>query len=324
MDSSKITGCRWEDIKPLEYIDDKTNDQKDQPYRFDLDEKGFPVFSDKNIALVTAFVENDSQYNQTDEEAIKRAFNGMYSDNEDDRLKNICRAVYEVDTTNSTHLTTIGKLKIKELMEELGENPKKIEGLNKEISGGVLFTARVIHEEMPDLRDRLKNGCPSLIDDIAKAAEKHVNEHPKNQLGEIQANKNNFSFATKFCHWACVYADDMEDNYCIYDNVVVEVLPYYVSCYMDKESKDEFCRLKSGGSELIFKKDYKNEKYKEFAGLYKALKDSINDWRGKHGFNSDLGYSEIDRLLWYYFKGKQNQRKTLRETAAEIWKQNRD
>lgn len=54
--------------------------QKNNPYRFDLDQHGFPVFSDKNLRLVWAMVENDSAYNSVKLETVEDIFKRVLND----------------------------------------------------------------------------------------------------------------------------------------------------------------------------------------------------------------------------------------------------
>lgn len=67
------------------------------PYQFDLDQNGVPLFTDKNIAFVNGMVENDSNYNQTDKDELCKIFEGMFVGNADHRMACIGRAVYEID-----------------------------------------------------------------------------------------------------------------------------------------------------------------------------------------------------------------------------------
>lgn len=71
----------------------------DKYYEFDLDQNGFPVFSDKNIAFVNGLVNNDSNYTWIDPGAISEIYSKAAAGDE----RNIRDAVYFTDKMNSTH-----------------------------------------------------------------------------------------------------------------------------------------------------------------------------------------------------------------------------
>lgn len=334
---------KWEDISKLKNSYDENGKldlaRSNDPYLFDMDENGFPVFSDKNISFVMGMIANDSQYDQADREETESIFRGMLDNENEERSEDIRRAVCEVDAANSTHLTAVGNLKIDKLMIDFGlaDTPdgnflksKKIEEEmgKKGIAGGLLFTAEEISKIEPsELKRQLREGSPELVYRIAHAAERHVNDEAERYTKKDKdthetfseekwarieryrkVKKNNFSFATKFCHWACVYIDDMEDNFCIYDNVVGGVLPYYVSLYAPNELNKCY-EFKRGTSKV---EEYKEgvEGYRRYRELYDSLKVGINKWRRDNNQKGDIGYGEIDQLIWYHFKGKKGRRRT--------------
>ena len=75
----------------------------DEPYKFDLDRNGFPVFSDKNIAFAYGLVNNDSNYTWIDEKTLCKEYELAASGDE----RAIQRTVYYVNKLNSTHLAAI-------------------------------------------------------------------------------------------------------------------------------------------------------------------------------------------------------------------------
>lgn len=97
------------------------------PYQFDLDQNGVPLFTDKNINFVNGMVENDSNYNQTDKKEVRKIFEGMFDDDPRKRMACIGRAVYEIDNENSTHLTAIGRHKVDDIMKKLDLKPTTVE-----------------------------------------------------------------------------------------------------------------------------------------------------------------------------------------------------
>lgn len=293
------------------------------PYQFDLDQNGVPLFTDKNIAFVNGMVENDSNYNQTDKEKVRDIFKDMFVGSADERMACIGRAVYEIDNENSTHLTAVGRHKVDDLMKKLNIKPTAVrklpdDGEEKTITGGALFTAQIIGG-IENLKERLSVGDDQLVFDISHASTTYLNE-----AHVADVNKNNFSFATKFCHWTCQYLK-LGDKYCIYDKVVASVLPYFVDNYASGELASwKCCRMKrakgaKGGQELVstienYKKD--DDGYTKYRNLYDAVLEGINKWRSENNQNGEIGYREVDRLIWYYFKGASGKR--IKQALASI------
>lgn len=52
------------------------------------------------------------------------------------------------------------------------------------------------------------------------------------------------------------------------------------------------------------------EGYRRYRELYDSLKVGINKWRRDNNQKGDIGYGEIDQLIWYHFKGKKGRRRT--------------
>ena len=259
----KVDGIK----KPvMPYEEDK--EQTNNPYQFDKDQNDMPLFTDKNINFVNGMVENDSNYNQTDKDELCKIFEGMFVGNADDRMSCIGRAVYEIDNENSTRLTAVGRYKVDDLMKKLNLKPVEMTELDDEeketiddgekkktITGGVLFTSQVI-AGIENLKERLSVGDDRLVFEISHASTTYLNE-----AHVADVNKINFSFATKFCHWTCQYLE-LGDKYCIYDNVVASVLPYFVDNYASGELTSwNCCRMKrakgaKGGQELVSSRGY--------------------------------------------------------------------
>lgn len=292
------------------------------PYLFDLDQNGFPVFSDKNIKLVEAMIAYNSTYSIYSDGALKDMYRGMFSDNEESRKSAIRQAVYVVDSINSTHLVALKDKSQKQVQcasTEVGriDNPKK--GKYK-LKGGAYLTAEEIIE-IENLRRLLNESDPKLVRIIALAAQKRANPDL-----DCEVKKNNFSFATKFCHHASRFSGEKDGSgkakYCIYDKVVGEILPYYAWAYMSAAEVEDFCKRneeKSAGGRIAksrylsscfwvaatIKELVASDNYEEYANLYCSVRDGINNWR-KNFTNlakGEIGFEEIDHLIWYYFKG---------------------
>lgn len=318
------------------------------------------------------------------EEEMEEIFKGMFnSASRDDQQTNIRRAVYRVNRDNSTSLPTLSGSKkesasekptqkhIVELLkissgERLdGKEPSK-EAKNKEfkrkLTGGSLLTARAIIDMIPFDRNSNKAvekallaGEADLVYKIAHAAEEAVNNalmqeaEGENDSGIAvnRIDKNNFSFATKFCHHACKRIGGGSGKYCIYDSVVHEYLPYYACEYMDADTLGKICGFKPERTTLSeqYKKVYEQidawkklsaqdatEKgegygYESYRNLYDAVLDAINRWRNAWRFSPNnqscvihhhmyveqcrkLDYCNFDRFVWYFFKNQWRKKET--------------
>lgn len=366
-----------------------------QNQMFDVDMHGFPVFTDKNIALLNMLFDNDVAYAKVTEssyeEEMKLIFEGMFdSTSREAQQTNIRRAVYRINRDNSTSLPTLsgskkksasGKPTQKQIVELLKiSNGERLDGIdsnekgeNKELerklTGGSLLTARAIIDMIQfgdDSGGAVKNailaGEAGLVYKIAHAAEETVNNAlmqgaaGKNDSGIVvkRIEKNNFSFATKFCHHACRRIGEGAGKYCIYDSVVHEFLPYYACEYIEADTLGKICGFKP--ERTTFKEQYKkvnelidawkklsaqeaSEKgegygYENYRNLYDAVLESINRWRDAwilcpnsqscvihHHLDGDqcnnLDYCSFDRFVWYFFKNQWRKKKA--EGLLEDW-----
>lgn len=227
---------------------------------------GLVELSKKNVAKVEAIIQNDSAYiKSSDKDAcaqggykgstaywmtrLKPILLGAESvadEYYDDVLSN---AIQAVDRDNSTHLNADGVGR-DEMLDRIKKIPVSL------------------------LVEYLK--CPReskyhLINLLSQATHPNDSKHKP---------RTNLSFASKFCHYACFYLFEGEleqDNYSIYDNVVLRALPRYCDYY--KVSKPS-----------SFARDYL---------VYQTTIDEIIKAAG--GLISRNGF---DHLLWYYFKGR--------------------
>lgn len=363
-----------------------------QGQMFDVDTHGFPVFTDKNRALLDVLFENDAAYSKVIErdyeDEMKDIFKGMFnSATPEEQQTNIRRAVYRVNRDNSTSLPTLSGSKkqsasekptqkyIVELLkissgERLDGKEPGVKAKNKELerklTGGSLLTARAIIDMIPfdrnlnkGVENALLAGEADLVYKIAHAAEEAVNNALMQETGGSdlgiavnRIDKNNFSFATKFCHHACKRIGGGSGEYCIYDSVVHEFLPYYACEYLDADTLGKICGFKP--ERTTFKEQYKkvNEQidawkrltaqdasekgegygYESYRNLYDAVLDAINRWRDAwrlcpnnqsrvihHHRYADqckkLDYCNFDRFVWYFFKNQWR-----KEKAKELLK----
>jgi len=254
-------------------------------YTFDLDSNGFPAFTEKNMALLKFVIKNTSDYsiysdNDTDE--YKNSYAGLLEkfgndftkyltpskSGKKDELSNSVDTLYEViasiDKLNSTHLSSEGK-----------------NGGNT----GRALTARGIRG-ISNLMTRLSKKDNNIVHEIA-----------------MMGGKNNFSFATKFCAFVSLHALK-KDNYCIYDDIVQSVLPYYVYMYAEKKEVLKCCKTINAGrknerivSNIHSLKTKKNG-YKEYRALVNTIIKGIKE---KCGIK--VSYFELDQMIWLHFKG---------------------
>jgi len=277
----------------------------DSPYEFDVDKHGVPTFTKKNLAFLNGILKYDSNYstsfNENNNENIQ-TYVGMlqYSNffsfatgagnGERDELGNAKDTLYKViesiDRINSTHLSSEGNSK----KDDTSTSGKRNRGRAK-----VAEKIRDIGGE--NLKALLKEGDAGLVGTLANPS---------------VGGKHNFSFATKFCAYVSLYALG-EDNYCIYDEIVQSVLPYYAYIYVDENIFDEkyknIYRTVKGtkANNYTSRNESLVNQYKEaddYAGYRTLINDIINGIEQKTG--NKLTYAEFDRLVWYYFKGSKS------------------
>ena len=219
----------------------------------------------KNVAKVEAMIQNDSAYlKSSNKDACER---GKYKGSTAYwmvQLKQILfgvesvvgeyagvlsNAIQAVDRDNSTHLNADGVGR-DELFDRIKNIPKSL---------------------LVEYLKHPKESKYHLINVLSQAT------HPKDSKHKPRTN---LSFASKFCHYACFYlfeGEDEQDNYSIYDNVVLRVLPRYCDYY--KVSK-----LRSLARDYL---------------TYQATIDEIIKAAG-----GSISRNGFDHLLWYYFKGR--------------------
>lgn len=197
--------------------------------------------------------EDEVKYNGSSAYWLKQLKGIIYTDEEKyngHSYKNIIsHLVIAIDIENSTHLNSDNKI------------------------GRDAVIKRLLGLERQKLIDYLKNpGNEYELINIIKKREK-------------KGEKTHFSFATKFCHYACMYlfkGEPAEDNFSIYDNVLKKCLPMYIKRYLAKDVKET---------------DYENDyaKYIEYIDLIRKKAANGTDMISRNGF---------DHLLWYYHKGR--------------------
>lgn len=231
-------------------------------YDLALDEQEMVVLSKENVAKVEAMIRNDSDYinagsvdslnNRKGSTAywvmkLKQVLGRTCELSDREVIENL---VCAIDRENSTHLNS-DKVGIAQMTDRI---------------------MTVLHTNFVDL---LKNPGKEYKMISLLSAPTIV---PKEDTRHKQ--RQNYSFATKFCHYTSFYlfeGESEQDNFSIYDYVVKSALPYYAQKY-----------------DIAFKtKDVKV--YPKYIGIIDDIIKASKSGISRNGF---------DHLLWYYFKGR--------------------
>lgn len=143
---------------------------------------------------------------------LENDFDDLAENYTEDNLKKVCT---RINAENSTHLTNEDKDIICECIY------KKCPNINL-------------------LKEELKKDSYPLIESIRKA---------QNNNG-VSTKKNNYSFATKFCHYACYYLfndDTNRDLYPIYDSILSDYVKksheYKLSTDTDINKYEDYVKI---------------------------------------------------------------------------------
>lgn len=223
--------------------------------------------SQRNVAIVEAMIRNDSAYLKSSDinKGVEKSKKGnikytgstaywmnqlklYFENNSSFKYEEIIKnAVQAVDRDNSTHLNA----------------------------------DKVGREELSDRIIELKDKLIHYLKDPLGTEYELIKILSKKTKAKTKAREN-VSFASKFCHYACFYlfeGTDYQDNYSIYDNVLMKVLPKYIERFLPEE-----------------KLQYKNyEKYQKIVDKIRVKAKVDNQVISRNGF---------DHLLWYYYKGR--------------------
>ncbi len=218
-----------------------------------------PKLTKRNIALNEAYINNDSDYITQDTDVPGTSAYYFLKLKEQLKLKSVNRSKYReiiygavttVDKENSTHL-----------------NADKV--------GWDVITERICLIKRPLLIKYLK---------YPKETDYKLFRIIAERTHESKGGRVNPSFASKFCHYACIYMfpnTKFEDNYSIWDSIVRKGIPYYAKYYRVAYPK-----------RLIYKtaEDYI---------IYQEVIDEII-----RKSRSGISRYAFDHLLWYYFKAR--------------------
>ena len=242
-------------------------------YAFD-EINDLPEISHKNVVLAEAMIANDSDYILSGN--IKAGPIGKYKGSTaywmtmlrdalshgSRELKSVIKeAVLAVDRDNSTHISS--------------------DSVGPEVLADRIYSKR--HSLIKILKDR-KKGFKFI-----QYLSQKTSEGALVKDGKTYFPRENYSFATKFCHYACLFFFDNDserefrDNYSIYDNVVANALPDYLKEY----------EIKKANGKNYSKTDFiRADSYELFSSLIDQLRDNKVS---RNGF---------DHLLWYYHKAR--------------------
>ncbi len=234
---------------------------------------GLVELSIENVALVSAMIQNDSDYSRSSDKSARpnnKGYKGSTAywmcqlktallTKSSDLNKIIEDAVKAVDRENSTHLNADG-IGIDVLTKRIFDKRKTL---------------------INELKDRKKGF--KLIEYLAERTDKRTSI---SKDGKVYYPRENYSFATKFCHYACIHFfekedNEFQDNYSIYDNIVAEALPSYL------QSR----KITKKNGKPYTKGDYSSANQYE---LYSNLIDELRQ--------SQISRSGFDHLLWYFHK----------------------
>ena len=295
-------------------------------YEFDTDQYGFPTFTEKNREFLNGILKYDSNYSTSSDKAspeYKSSYAGILekdgffdfaktaptAKNDELIVDDLYRVIVSIDKINSTHLSSEGKEKSDDAKAAKGDNGKK-EKRNK----GRIKVANFIRTKYGG--EKLKKALEKADDDIVKGI-----ADPK--IG----GKHNFSFATKFCSYVSLHALEKKykDNYCIYDEILQSVLPYYAYMYADitsfgnqqlyksiayrkrKSEAEDYSELYvsvNNGKEDKYRNESLVREFKEkenYGGYRELIKEIIKGIKKKLGI--DVTFEDFDHLVWYCFKG---------------------
>lgn len=232
-----------------------------QQFYLDTYEDGFVALTLRNVAMVEAFISYDSNYLRTENEDAKKTnsfpgstafwmsllrrhlLEGEVSPEGESYDSILSNAVEAVDRENSTHLNA----------DKIGRDE---------------LPRRLLAIEKDTLLKMLKTPAPDY--ELIKI----LSEKTHAKKGRV-----NYSFATKFCHYACMTlfkGTEQQDNFSIYDNIVSKAIPAYIYHFK------------------LNKRDFNPKDYSSYIGMIDKIRQASGSGISRNGF---------DHLLWYFYKG---------------------
>lgn len=241
-------------------------------YMLDIDENIVKITL-KNVASVEAMIKNDSAYlragDKNSEPQISKNGKINYKGSSAywiSQLKEILIDGKQLSNDNHTYEKCI-----KESIDAIDrENSTH---LNADKVGRDEIFDRIMQIDKNELIELLKEPVKDDYKLIKIIGEKTSKE------------RENFSFATKFCHYACFYlfeGEKEQDNFSIYDGVLANAIPKYCKKF----------KIEIG--------DW------QFKGNYKKYIEVIDEIRNKayEKYGYLVSRNGFDHLIWYFHKGR--------------------
>lgn len=250
-------------------IDEELENAKEFMLERDMEaEDDIVLLTPQNVALVEAMIKSDvnfkKAYNSKNGPKGKYIGSSAYwgiklkevlldDINTGDFERIINNFIKAIDNENSTHLNADNHGR---------DNVKKA-------------ICKIDRKKLIEYLKEPKNNNYELIYIIKDAGNNKVNNDKMNEY---------FSFATKFCHYACYYIFNGQkeaDNFSIYDSVMLNNFPKYMKRYK-------------------ISNNFKIRKCKERDG-YKQYIETIDEIICK--LNKKISRNGLDHLIWYYHRG---------------------
>lgn len=209
-----------------------------------------------NVARVEAMIRQDSNYSNS-----SKAENKTSSAYWLDKLKNILinnstenyktvieNCVEKIDIENSTHLNADGVGR-----KEMGERLCKLDSK---------MLLQYLKEPKQDNYELIR-----------------ILSEPTHPIDSHKHARRNKSFASKFCHYACMslFTGNEQDNFSIFDSILCDAIPLYADYYNIEISK-KF-----------------PTSYSEYMSVIDQIIQQSGDEISRNGF---------DHLVWYFHKAK--------------------
>lgn len=275
----------------------------------------------KNKKILTTYIfENEKLYELTKENVINietmLLYNPRYSNFNDINI-----SVTNFVTNSAEYLINETSTSLIRLIKNGLENEKifKTEyNIKDGVNGNLIFhilrklnqenSTRASIKDIKNMTRKIGKECNYCIEKLFSILENTEEGH--NLIGNltvIEGSNENFSLATKFCHYTCInYFNDSKrrDNYSIYDNIVAKSIhKYFKRELIKKDIKyNEFSNIEKD----TLKNDIKNitdiekrqDKYIEFYKNFQKLIDDIIDVASeKH--KQKINRNGFDHILWY-------------------------
>lgn len=249
--------------------------EESRKYMIEVDNKINTIveISPENVAKVEAMIKNDSAYLRASDKLagpeMSNKRNIKYHGSSAYWIMQL-KDILIIGKRNSNDNYTYERC-IKEVINAIDrENSTH---LNADGVGREEIFSRIIEIEKHKLIKLLKDPAKKNYELIKKISE------------NTSKGRKNFSFATKFCHYMSFYlfeGNQEQDNFSIYDSVLVNALPKYCEKYSIRFNREKI------------KEDYK---------IYLDTIDKIRE-KAYQEYGEKISRNGFDHLIWYFHKGR--------------------